>query len=113
MNKNVILKFDEENFRSSCIDGYKAVIKKKDIKLEEIKFIRDTLEEVGYDVEYLKLIYDDVLEIQGVIEDIPPVESIYELVKEVKSEEKNLMNIFYNKLKVFDIEISLYISGLY
>ncbi|AVK49002.1 hypothetical protein AXY43_13765 [Clostridium sp. MF28] len=113
MNKSVILRYDKESFINSCIDGYKVVIKKKGIRLDEVKLIRNTLEAEGYYVEHFKLDGYDTLEVQGGMDVMPCVESMHELVKEVKSEESYLIDIFYNKLKFIDVEISLYLSGLY
>lgn len=112
MVNNVILRFDEENFKSSCIDGFKVNIKKSNITLEDIKIIRDRLREHDYCVKSFRLDGDDILEIEGGLISMPSVESMYQLVSGVEEEKYNLTKILYS-LMFLNIEISIFVSGLY
>lgn len=113
MENKVILRFnDEEDFKHSCIDGFKIVIKKPQITLKEIKLIRDSLDENGYYVKNFKIDNDDVLEVEGGLHSMPNIESMYDLVDKVKEEEHELKKILYS-LEFLNFKVSLYVSGLY
>lgn len=112
MSNCVVLRFDEGNFRASCIDGFKVKIVKPNITTEDIKQLRDNLREDDYYITAFKLEGDDVLEIEGGLECMPHIESMDDLVSEVKSEENVLSNALY-RLQYLNFEISLFVSGLY
>lgn len=113
MTDTIIMMYDGENFESSCISGFKIVLKKiSDITLDKIKQVRDGLAQNGYCVENFKFDDNRILEVEGQIDESYCINSIHELVHEVEGERKSILRILY-KINFYDIELSLKVSGLY
>ena len=112
LRSNIILRYDDGEFVSSCIDEFKIVVRKMNITLEEIKNIKFVLKENGYYVENLNIDGSHILELNGEMADMPCVESMHELVKEVHYKEDFLINLFY-KLGYNYPKMSFYVVGTY
>ncbi|MGV8980540.1 hypothetical protein [Clostridium sp.] len=112
MKNSIILRFDGGNFVTTCIDGFKAKIKKENITLKEIKLIKDTMNNNGCYVENFMIIDNDILEIEGYFDVMPNIEDISDLIRETREAENELVGILHS-IHFLDIEIAMYVSGLY